>query len=135
MTATHYQAKQAIASLEYVLMSVKTVINGIEAGSIPLKANLPPKQAQDSDHSIQSIENQLITAVTTLSTIAETNPHYTHCLATQIEKTGKAIGKLTLDDLITLHTDCTKSFNLSPNDPPTPDSGSHPPISLNEVEK
>jgi len=81
---------------------------------------------------IESIENELIEAAIILSGIAESNSPYTCYLAIQIEKTGKAVGKLTIDELIALHTDCTKNFNISPNDPPTLDSGNGETISLDE---
>jgi len=60
---------------------------------------------------IESTENELITAVTQLSTIADTNSHYTHCLAKQVEETGKTIGELTIAEFLNLNTQCKAFFN------------------------
>jgi len=62
---------------------------------------------------IESIENDLITTATELSYIADANPHFTHCLAKQIEETGKTIGELTIAELLDLNTQCKALFNSS----------------------
>jgi len=62
---------------------------------------------------IESIENELITSVTQLSYIADANPHFTHCLAKQVEETGKPIGELTIAQLLDLNTQCKALFNSS----------------------
>jgi len=62
---------------------------------------------------IESIENDLITTATELSYIADANPHFTHCLAKQIEETGKTIGELTIAELLALVNQHKAVFNGS----------------------
>jgi hypothetical protein len=57
------------------------------------------------------IETQLIQYSYALGSIFESNAHYTVGLARRIAETGKAVGELTLAELVALHTEYNETYN------------------------